>query len=211
MKPFGKIRRESAIIHQGPQAIGLHDRPDIRLQFSCRSSLQSGSCQIGRRPYKGKGVAEQQGCASRDGICGKLQVRCWLDDKTARSGFEQPQVGPGGVSGKDAANNRKRIRGDTLGWQPQRPKPGTCTLNRALPVSYFDKLGGAQTLITSTSRTVRCGSACRVAWEGSGGRCRRPLSRKKARRSALFSHACTGSGYGWRSQICERPSRAKPM
>ena len=39
-------------------------------------------------------------------------------------------------------------------------------LNRAMPIAYFDRIG-VSTLITSTSRTARCGPACRVVWEGS--------------------------------------------
>ena len=41
-------------------------------------------------------------------------------------------------------------------------------LKRVLTIAYFDRLGGTSTLLTSTSRTARCGPACRVVWQGYG-------------------------------------------
>ena len=40
-------------------------------------------------------------------------------------------------------------------------------LHRVLPLAYFDRLGVPRLCCTSTSRTARCGPACRVGWEGS--------------------------------------------
>jgi len=38
-------------------------------------------------------------------------------------------------------------------------------LHRVLPLAYFDRLGVPRLCCTSTSRTARCGPACRVGWE----------------------------------------------
>lgn len=51
-------------------------------------------------------------------------------------------------------------------------------VKRVLTIAYFDKLGLlAPTLMTSTSRTARCGPSCRVVWKGLGQVSCPPLSR----------------------------------
>jgi hypothetical protein len=64
------------------------------------------------------------------------------------------------LAGRVAGNARRWWRNSRMG------------LNRVLPIAYFDRLGvgSPAILLTSTSRTARCGPACRVVWEGPGQR-----------------------------------------
>ena len=58
-----------------------------------------------------------------------------------------------------------RVAGNARRWW----RNSRMVLNRVLPVAYFDRLGVPR-FLTSTSRTARCGPACRVVWEGSDQR-----------------------------------------
>ena len=73
----------------------------------------------------------------------------------------------------------RRSSGNCGGWAPTRElaariagnarrwwRNSALGLNRVLPIAYFDRLGCPAILLTSTSRTARCGPACRVVWEG---------------------------------------------
>ncbi|MGY4291680.1 hypothetical protein ACVWXO_010946 [Bradyrhizobium sp. LM2.7] len=75
-------------------------------------------------------------------------------------------------------------------------------LNAVLTLNWSDRLGTAPALMTSTSRTARCGPACRVVWQGSDPQ-GRPLCRL---RSALCTHIVIASVAKQSSVLPQRQS-----
>ena len=55
--------------------------------------------------------------------------------------------------------------------------------------------------MTSTSRTARCGPACRVVWEGTGQVSWPPLSRLQPRCAALLGYFFAGVSSGMTNPI----------
>jgi RNA-directed DNA polymerase len=58
----------------------------------------------------------------------------------------------------------KTVAGNARSWWRNSGR----ALKSLLTIAYFDRLGVPRSLMTSTSRTARCGPACRVVWQGLG-------------------------------------------
>ena len=81
-----------------------------------------------------------------------IQLRHWKRPKTIYR--ELKALG----ASEDVA---KQVAGNCHRWW----RNSAMLLNKVLTIAYFDRLGG-QTVLTSNSRTARCGPACRVVWQG---------------------------------------------
>ena len=85
-----------------------------------------------------------------------IQLKHWRRGTTIYRELRALGREPGQAAQLVAGNSRRWWRNSRL------------ALNNVLTIAYFDRLGVPRLYMTSTSRTARCGPACRVVWEGSG-------------------------------------------